>query len=93
MIAEERNAQEVADSKGFYSVNCSDPETPSESCLPILLEETGEVARAINDMNDATSDEEWQAARENLRLELVQVAAVACAWIEALIDESEYVGS
>lgn len=40
---------------------------------PILAEEVGEVARAMNDGDDA-----------NLKEELVQVAALCCAWLEAL---------
>lgn len=40
---------------------------------PILAEEVGEVARAMNDGDDA-----------NLKEELVQVAALAVAWLEAL---------
>lgn len=40
--------------------------------LAILAEEFGEVAMALND-NDI----------DNLRNELVQVMAVACAWIES----------
>jgi NTP pyrophosphatase (non-canonical NTP hydrolase) len=43
--------------------------------LAVLTEEVGEVANAIIE-HDKTSAE--------LRAELVQVAAVACAWIEAL---------
>jgi NTP pyrophosphatase (non-canonical NTP hydrolase) len=39
--------------------------------LTILHEETGEAARAI-----------LEADEENLRAELIQVAAVAAAWIE-----------
>lgn len=40
---------------------------------PILAEEVGEVARAMNDGNDA-----------NLKEELVQVAALCCAWLESM---------
>lgn len=46
--------------------------------LAILTEEVGEVARAIIE-GDA----------ENLREELVQVAACAVAWIEAIDSERE----
>ena len=40
--------------------------------LSILTEEVGEVAKAINDEEDIAA----------LRAELVQVAAVAVAWVE-----------
>lgn len=46
--------------------------------LPILTEELGEVARAICDREPL----------HELRSELVQVAAMACAWISA-IDRAE----
>jgi hypothetical protein len=39
----------------------------------VLTEECGEVARAVLDASD-----------NNLRAELIQVAAVAVAWLEAL---------
>ena len=43
--------------------------------LAVLTEETGEVARALLDDPDDT---------DGLRRELIQVAAVAVAWLEAL---------
>lgn len=50
--------------------------------LSILVEEVGEAAKEVN---------EWTApgARERLRTELVQVAAVAVAWVQALDLEGE----
>lgn len=51
--------------------------------LPVLLEEVGEVAKELNEAAlDPTGD-----YRESMRAELVQVAAMACAWISA-IDRS-----
>lgn len=41
--------------------------------LPILVEEVGEVARALCE----------REPRERLREELLQVAAVACAWADS----------
>ena len=49
-----------------------------QECLAILAEEVGEVARALN-------EHQYQGAPiAHLRTELVQVAAVACAWLEGL---------
>lgn len=48
--------------------------------LPILVEEVGEVAHEL------TYDVQSQRKMDRLRAELVQVAAMACAWIAA-IDE------
>lgn len=42
--------------------------------LPILVEEVGEVAKALNE----------DAPMKELRMELIQVAAMAAAWIAAL---------
>lgn len=60
--------------------------------LSILGEEFGEVARAVNEDNPAferlyTHD----ALRENLEVELVQVAAVCIAWIECLRRRDEVI--
>jgi NTP pyrophosphatase (non-canonical NTP hydrolase) len=51
---------------------CAGPIPPMEK-VTVLLEEVGEVARAV-----------LEGDRDNLRDELVQVAAVAWAWLEAL---------
>lgn len=48
--------------------------------LPILMEELGEVA------HEMTYDVQSQGRMDRMRVELVQVAAMACAWIDA-IDE------
>lgn len=50
------------------------------SWLPILVEEVGEVA---NELNEAALDP-YGDYRAELRGELVQVAAMACAWIDAI---------
>lgn len=46
--------------------------------FPILVEEVGEVAKALNE----------GATREELRDELIQVAAMAAAWAEAITREA-----
>ena len=52
--------------------------------LPILTEEMGEVARVINeyDLGNINAPEK----RAKLIEELIQVAAMACAWIDALTE-------
>jgi NTP pyrophosphatase (non-canonical NTP hydrolase) len=52
--------------------------------LPVLVEEVGEVARALCDHRHLKLD--TQRLADNLRDELIQVAAMATAWIDA-IDE------
>jgi hypothetical protein len=52
------------------------PAMPDVVRLPVLVEEVGEVAKAMIEQDDAT----------RLRAELIQVAAIALTWIEALRD-------
>lgn len=48
----------------------------------ILSEEVGEAAKEVNDLNFTSVAD--PAAEERLRAELVQVAAVAVAWVECI---------
>lgn len=52
--------------------------------LPVLLEEVGEVARAICEHRHLASAPE--ILREELENELIQVAAMTMAWVDALHD-------
>lgn len=53
--------------------DCSSLEVKPIVKSVVLSEECGEVARAVLDEND-----------ESLRIELVQVAALAVAWLESM---------
>lgn len=53
--------------------DCSSATVPEPVKMAVLAEEVGEVARALLERD-----------RVNLRTELVQVAAVATAWLESL---------
>lgn len=57
--------------------DCSSPDLDPTLKAAILMEETGEVARAVIDRDAA-----------NLETELIQVAAVAVAWLESLPDNN-----
>lgn len=76
--------------------------TSMESCPPmadrrlrVLTEEVGEVARVLNDREHDMApgrpqswyDDVEEHAHDHLRSELVQVAAMAVAWIAALDGE------
>ena len=52
------------------------------SWLPVLVEEVGEAARTLNELRHRSMVPEQCAAE--LRAELIQVAAMATAWIEAI---------
>jgi NTP pyrophosphatase (non-canonical NTP hydrolase) len=70
-IRAERERQERLKAQGKFAHTAADVDLPCQMKLKILVEEVGEVARALCDGT-------------NLREELVQVAAVALAWAEAL---------
>lgn len=82
-VLRERDRQEAKCAEkrreGLVWLTCADPRMPDGDKLAVLVEEIGEVAKELCDARAAKC-----AASSNLRVELVQVAAVALAWIEAL---------
>lgn len=71
-ILVERLRQERLKRDGKFLYTCAD-NISDVMRLPILAEEFGEVARAINEGDP-----------ENLKEELIQTAAVCLSWLEAL---------
>ena len=71
-VRRERWRQECAIRTGKIPWDCANPLVSDDAKLAVLGEEFGEVARAL--LED----------RGTLRGELIQVAAVAVAWAEAL---------
>lgn len=57
---------------------CADPQLPDDARLAVLVEEVGEVARELCERRIGNGD------TQRLRTELVQLAAVAVAWIEGI---------
>jgi hypothetical protein len=56
--------------------------------LSTVVEEVGEVARVICEQRHGTYRDDF-AATTDLRSELVQTAAMVCAWIDAIdLDDS-----
>src|SRR5689334_5493368 len=74
LVVEERARQEAKLARGEFTWTAASPEASDSLKLAVLGEEFGEVCRAIGE----------HEPRARLREELVQVAAVAVAWIEAL---------
>jgi len=74
-IVQERHAQAIKWGKphAWGQGDCSSPHVDQTVKAAVLAEECGEVARAVLDMDP-----------EQLRAELVQVAAVAVAWLEGM---------
>ena len=77
----ERQERKCAEKRaeGLTWLTCADPRMPDGEKLAVLMEEVGEVARELCDARAAR-----EAPGRNLRVELIQVAAVAVAWAEAL---------
>lgn len=74
LILQERQRQEHLLKQGKFPFTCANPEISDIQKLPVLGEEFGEVSKAINE----------QQSIEELKSELIQVAAVCVAWLESL---------
>jgi NTP pyrophosphatase (non-canonical NTP hydrolase) len=94
-ITAERNRQEQLKQNGKFLWTCADNHGShdNERKLAVLSEEVGEVAHEVTDemifldkleKDPCEADHILKAYRSRLRAELVQVAAVCVAWIEAL---------
>lgn len=70
-VALERDRQEQLLAAMKFDWTCADLDVSDDEKLRVLVEEVGEVARAIHE-------------KSNLREELIQVAAVCVAWCECL---------
>ena len=86
-IADERDRQEVLRESGKFSATCAtvgEHRMDDFQCLAVLGEEFGEVSRAVCEQIAGNIEN-----RAHLRTELVQVAAVAVAWVERLDLEAK----
>lgn len=87
----ERQRQEILKLQGKFRWSCADiwndPKTriPDSEKLAVLAEEFGEVARLVAESVISINRRNPQ----ELKRELVQVAAVAVAWIEAIEREEK----
>lgn len=73
-LISERNRQEWLKTTGKFPFTCADAGVTDIERLPILVEEIGEVARAMLD----------REGDEQLYEELIQCAAVCAAWATAV---------
>lgn len=73
-VWQERDRQKALLEDGLIHVDMASIEIAQGDKLAILVEEVGEVAKALNE----------GVTIKELRAELVQVAAVAVAWVESL---------
>jgi NTP pyrophosphatase (non-canonical NTP hydrolase) len=72
-VALERVRQDELQKAGKFAWTCATRHVTDDCKLKVLVEEIGEVARAL-----------CEGDRANLREELVQCAAVCVAWCESL---------
>ena len=80
-IAAERQRQRELLAAGRIVEDCSIPATDNRAKFRVLFEECGEVAHAIDQVKH------HGLAASNIATELIQVAAVCIAWLEALSHE------
>ena len=89
-VLAERERQEDLRAAGKFSFTCASAAICAERKLPILAEEFGEVAREICELGQQCFDAaKTKGHRINLRAELIQLAAVAAAWVESLPMEDQ----
>jgi NTP pyrophosphatase (non-canonical NTP hydrolase) len=87
-VAAERARQYALLRTGRIQHDCADPSVNLDRKLRVLTEELGEVAQAIDILEQCGGPAE-PLCREELREELIQVAAVAVAWAESLTPNCE----
>ena len=102
-VNEERMRQETLKEQGKFLFSCADKGLSEAEKLAVLGEEFGEVSKEVTElvielaklmkfrMAPETRTEVIESAIRNYKVkarkELVQVAAVAVAWVEALSSE------
>lgn len=87
-ILDERARQDDLKAAGKFLYTCADKELSHADCGIVLGEEYGEVCRAVLNVKGLAFDSapvgKSPAKIAHLQQELVQVAAVACAWLESM---------
>lgn len=82
-VARERLRQETLKAEGRFRHTCADRGMDDGEKLACIVEEVGEVARAMLGNRRLTLD------GGDLRSELIQVAALAVAWAESIPAPAE----
>jgi hypothetical protein len=82
-VIEERKRQENLKAAGKFKYSCADSELSNAECYAVLGEELGEVGHEVNEEFNGKG-----LRTAEIRKELIQVAAVAVAWVERLDAES-----
>jgi NTP pyrophosphatase (non-canonical NTP hydrolase) len=88
-VKNERYQQERLKAEGRFEFTCADSGLTNAEKFTILGEEFGEVAQEVLTQAERRLARDTVGTREALRKELTQVAAVAVAWVEALLEEGD----
>jgi NTP pyrophosphatase (non-canonical NTP hydrolase) len=91
LVGSERMRQDILKEQGRFEFSCADDGLTNAEKLACLTEELGEVAQEVLTQEGRRLARDTVGTKEALRKELVQVAAVAVAWIEGLDREGERV--
>jgi hypothetical protein len=86
-VSEERDRQERLKYEGRFKFTCADSEMSLAEKMTVIGEEYGESCRATLEATALSEDRNFYNAREQLRTELVQLAACAVAAIECIDRE------
>lgn len=85
LVKAERIRQDKLKAEGRFEFTCADDGLTNAEKLACLTEELGEVAQEVLTQEGRRLARDTVGTPEALRKEIVQVAAVALAWIEALL--------
>lgn len=83
-VRAERRRQEQRKAEGRFEFTCADDGLTNSEKLTILAEEVGEVAQEVLTQDGRRLARDTVGTPEALLAEVVQVAAVATAWVEGL---------
>lgn len=92
LIAQERIRQRELFHQGKITFDVASPIPDANRKLRVLTEEIGAVAQELEKLEAARDRRALKFITEDLREELVQVAAVAVAWLESLEEVSPQKG-
>lgn len=84
LVKAERIRQDHLKAEGRFEFTCADDGLTNAEKLACLAEELGEVAQEVLTQEGRRLARDTVGTKDALRKEIVQVAAVAVAWIEAL---------
>lgn len=92
-IAAERVRQRELFAAGKITFDCASVFPDDNRKLRVLIEAVGEVAQDLDRLEGCRDNRAARFEREDFEKDLVQVAAVAVAWLESLQDGAKTGGA